>query len=54
MGAMISKKTICRETGPVRSRVNASDAPVRHFAVLLIMTKYECNEGAALHLQDLQ
>jgi hypothetical protein len=39
VGAMISKKTICRETASVRSRLNASEAPARHFAVLLIMTK---------------
>jgi hypothetical protein len=53
-GAVISKKTISRETTSVCSRVNALDAPVRHFAVLLIMTKYECNQEAALHLQSFQ
>jgi hypothetical protein len=51
---VISKKTISRERAFPRSRVNASDAPVRHFAVLLVMTKYEYNQGAALHLQNFQ
>lgn len=51
---MISKKTMSRETASLRRRINASDALGRHFAVLLIMSRYECNQGAALHLQSFQ